>query len=93
MEKLMNIENEWSNSTDASKVESAVMRIEVEEMWYAINHIKIGWLGPLGLLWNCLKLVGISAWNLWQSWCPSRVCFESTFIYHGNGCSDRRCEG
>ena len=28
-----------------------------------------------------------------ESWCPSRVCFESTFIYHGNGCSDRRCEG
>ena len=25
--------------------------------------------------------------------CPSRVCFESTFIHHGNGCSDRRCEG
>ena len=50
MEKLMNIENEWSNSTDASKVESAVMRIEAEEMWYAINHLKIGWLGPLGLL-------------------------------------------
>ena len=20
-------------------------------------------------------------------------CFESTFIYHGNGCSDRRCKG
>ena len=26
-----------------------------------------------------------------ESWCPSRVCFESNFIYHGNGCSDRRC--
>ena len=22
-----------------------------------------------------------------ESWCPSRVCFESTFIYHGNECS------
>ena len=28
-----------------------------------------------------------------KSWCPLRVCFESTFINHGNGCSDRRCEG
>ena len=28
-----------------------------------------------------------------ESWCPSRVCFESTFIYYSNGCSDRRCEG
>ena len=28
-----------------------------------------------------------------ESWCPSRVCFESTFVYHSNGCSDRRCEG
>ena len=28
-----------------------------------------------------------------ESRCPSRVCFESTFIYHGSGCSDRRCEG
>ena len=27
-----------------------------------------------------------------ESWCPSRVCFESNFTYHGNGCSDRRCE-
>ena len=27
------------------------------------------------------------------SWCSSKVCFESTFIYHGNGCSGRRCEG
>ena len=28
-----------------------------------------------------------------ESWCPRRVCFESSFIYHGNGCSDRRCAG
>ena len=27
-----------------------------------------------------------------ESWCPSRVCIESTFVYHGNACSDRRCE-
>ena len=34
-----------------------------------------------------------SVFILCESWCLSRVCFESTFIYHGNGCSDRRCEG
>ena len=28
-----------------------------------------------------------------ESWCPSRVYFESTFVYHSNGCSDRRYEG
>ena len=27
-----------------------------------------------------------------ETWYPSRVCFDSTFIYHSNGCSDR-CEG
>ena len=31
MQKLMNFENEWSDSIDASKVEGAVRRIEVEE--------------------------------------------------------------
>ena len=37
MEKLMKVENEWSDSIDASKVEGAVMRIEVEEVWHAMN--------------------------------------------------------
>ena len=32
MEKLMNVENEWSGSIDANKVEGAVGRIEVEEV-------------------------------------------------------------
>ena len=31
MEKLMNLENEWSDSIDASKVEGTVRRIEIEE--------------------------------------------------------------
>ena len=31
--------------------------------------------------------------NFCGSWGPSRICFESTFIYHVNTCSDRRCEG
>ena len=26
-----------------------------------------------------------------ESWSPSRVCFESTVVHYGNGCSDRRC--
>ena len=38
MEKLMNVENEWSDSTDASKVEGAVGRIEVEEVRCALNN-------------------------------------------------------
>ena len=32
MEKLMNVEKEWSDSIDAIKVEGAVRRIEVEEL-------------------------------------------------------------
>ena len=42
MKKLMNVENEWSDSIDVSKVEGAVRRIEVEEVQCAINQIKIG---------------------------------------------------
>ena len=42
MEKLMTAENEWSHSIDASKVEGAVRRIEVEEVRCAMNRIKIG---------------------------------------------------
>ena len=32
MEKLMNVENEWSDRIDTSKVEGAVRRIEVDEV-------------------------------------------------------------
>ena len=32
VEKLMNIENRWSDSVDASMVKGAVRRIEVEEV-------------------------------------------------------------
>ena len=39
--KLMNVENEWSRSIDASKVEGAVRRTEVEEVRCAINRMKI----------------------------------------------------
>ena len=47
----MNAENEWSDSVDATKVERAVRRIEVEEVWYAMNRMKIEKVsGPSGLL-------------------------------------------
>ena len=41
MEKLMNVKNELSDSIDASKVECAVRRIEVEELRCAMNCMKI----------------------------------------------------
>ena len=41
MEKLMNVENEWSDNIDASKVEDAVRRIELEEVWHVMNLMKI----------------------------------------------------
>ena len=50
MEKLINVENEWSDSIDTSKVESAVKRIEVVEVRCAINLVKIGKAsGPSGV--------------------------------------------
>ena len=42
MENLMNVENEWSDSIGASKVEDAVRRIEVEVVWFAVNCLIIG---------------------------------------------------
>ena len=42
MEKLMNVENEWNDSNDASKVEDTMKRIEVEEVLCAMNRMKIG---------------------------------------------------
>ena len=42
MEKLINVENEWSDIIDASKREGAVRRIEVEELRCARNQMKIG---------------------------------------------------
>ena len=49
----MNVENEWS-SIDASKVEGAVRRTEVEQVQCAMNRMKIGKTsGPSG---DCLAL-------------------------------------
>ena len=41
MGKLMNVENEWSDSIDATKIEGAVRRIEIEELKCAVNRMKI----------------------------------------------------
>ena len=38
----MNVENEWNDSIDASKLEGAVRRIDTEEVRCAMNQIKIG---------------------------------------------------
>ena len=38
----MNVENKWSDSIDASKVEVAVKTTEVEEVRCAMNQMKIG---------------------------------------------------
>ena len=57
----MNVENGWSDSIDAGKIEGAVRRIEVEEVRCAMNRMKSGkQVDPLGLLQNCLMLVRIS---------------------------------
>ena len=37
MDKLINVKNEWSYGTDAGKVESAMRRIEVQEVQCAIE--------------------------------------------------------
>ena len=37
MEKLMNVEKERCDCIDASKVEGAMRRIEVEKVWCVMN--------------------------------------------------------
>ena len=60
MENLMDAENEWSDGIDASKVEGAVRRIEVEEVWCAINRMKIGKAsGPSGVALEKFKAGGV----------------------------------
>ena len=59
MEKVMNVENEWSDSIDASKIEGAVRRIEVEEVWCAMNQINIEKaIGPSGFAIELFKASG-----------------------------------
>ena len=42
MEKQMNVESEWSDCIDASKVQGAAGRIEIKEVRCALNQMKIG---------------------------------------------------
>ena len=57
----MNVENEWSDSIDASKVEGAVRRIEVEEVRCAMSRMKIGKAsGPSGIALEMFKAGGVS---------------------------------
>ena len=81
MEKLMNVENEWSDSIDASKVEGAVRRIEVEEVWCAMNRMKIG------------KASGLSGLALEMFKAGGDICLKSLtniftdiLSYQRNGC-------
>ena len=61
MEKLMNVENEWSDSIDASKFEGAVRRIEIKEVRCAMNRLKIGKeSGPSGITIELFVKGGIS---------------------------------
>ena len=61
MEKLINVENEWSDSIDASKIEGAVRRIKVEEVRCAMNRMKIGKASrPSGVALEMFKAGGIS---------------------------------
>ena len=57
MEKLMNVENEWSDS----KFEGAVRRIEIKEVRCAMNRLKIGKeSGPSGITIELFVNGGIS---------------------------------
>ena len=65
MEKLMNVENEWSDSIDDSKVEGAVMRIVVEEVRCAMNRMKIWKTSrPFTVAIELFKAGGITVSNL-----------------------------
>ena len=59
MEKLMNVENEWKDSIDPSKVQGAVRRIEVEEVQCAMNCMKVGKaIGPSRVATELFKTGG-----------------------------------
>ena len=63
--KVDDVENEWSDSTDATKVEGAVRRIEIEELKCAINRIKIRKAsGPSWVALKMLKALGDKFLNI-----------------------------
>ena len=52
MEKLMNTENEWRDSIDASKVERVVREIEFEECYESYENRESNWV-----FWGCYRIV------------------------------------
>ena len=55
----MNVENEWSDSIGASKVDGLVKRIEIEEVQCAMIAMKIGKAsGPTGVAVGLFKADG-----------------------------------
>ena len=68
MKNLMNVENEWKNCIDASKVEGAVRRIKVEEVHCAMNQMKIGKAsGPSGFTIEMFKAGGDKCLKSWTN--------------------------
>ena len=62
MEKQMNVENKWSDTIDANKVEGVVRRIEIEEVRCAMNRMKIEKAsGFSGVALELLKAAGEKA--------------------------------
>ena len=56
---MMNVKNQWSDDIDASKVEGAVWEMEVEEVWCAMNPMKIRKVnGPSGVAIELFKAGG-----------------------------------
>ena len=82
MEILVNFENDWSDSIDANKVQLGELRLKrCGVQWI---KWKLGkQVGPLGLLYNCLRLVGVSVWNFWQTYLMIS-CLRIS--YQRNGC-------
>ena len=81
IKKMMNTENEWSDNIDASKVEDAVRRIEVEEVRCAMNRIKIGKAsGPFGGALEMFKADGDkclkSLTNIFNDMLSSRISYR-----------------
>ena len=56
---MIDVENKWRDSIDASKVDGAMRRIEVEELWCAMDQMKIRKAsGPSGVSIEVFKAGG-----------------------------------
>ena len=68
-------------------LEKAFDWVPTEVVWFALRQ------KGLSLYKGCKIAVSVDGGTIksifCESWCLSRVCFESTFIYHDNGCCDR----